>query len=71
MDEIIFLFSKKVLDRVNIIEFNKVDLNYFFEDNDLSSDGLDINKEIKSYYNDFLKLELLKIKDCLEFKDIV
>lgn len=69
MDETTFPFSKKVLDRANTIEFNKVDLNYSFEDNDSSSDGLDINKEIKSYHNDFLKSELLKIKDCSEFKD--
>lgn len=69
MDETTFPFSKKVLDRANTIEFNKVDLNYSFDDNNSSSDGLDINEENKSYHNDFLKSEFLKIKDCAEFKD--
>ena len=33
MDETTFPFSKKVLDRANTIEFNKVDLSYDFGDN--------------------------------------
>lgn len=69
MDETTFPFSKKVLDRANAIEFNKVDLSYSFEDYDLSSNKSNINEEIKSYHNDFLKSEFLKIKDCVEFKD--
>ena len=31
MDETTFPFSKKLLDRANTIEFNKVDLKYNFE----------------------------------------
>ena len=69
MDETTFPFSKKVLDRANAIEFNKVDLSYSFEDDDLSSNKSNITEEIKSYHNDFLKSEFLKIKDCVEFKD--
>lgn len=69
MDETTFPFSKKVLDRANTIEFNKVDLSYSFEDDNSSSDNSAINEEIKIYHNDFLKSELLKIKDCKEFKD--
>ena len=69
MDETTFPFSKKVLDRANTIEFNKVDLSYSFEDDASSSNNSNINEEIKIYHNDFLKSELLKIKDCKEFKD--
>lgn len=69
MDETTFPFSKKVLDRANTIEFNKVDLSYSFEDDDSSFDNSYINDEIKIYHNDFLKSELLKIRDCREFKD--
>jgi len=69
MDETTFPFSKKVLDRANTIEFNKVDLSYSFEDEASSSDNSNTNEEIKIYHNDFLKSELLKIKDCKEFKD--
>ncbi|OOM78323.1 5-methylcytosine-specific restriction enzyme B [Clostridium puniceum] len=69
MDETTFPFSKKVLDRANTIEFNKVDLSYSFEDDVSSSYNSNINEEIKIYHNDFLKSELLKIKDCKEFKN--
>jgi hypothetical protein len=69
MEETTFPFSKKVLDMANIIEFNKVDLSYSFEDDASSSDNSDINDEIKLHHNDFLKSELLKIKDCKEFKE--
>ena len=31
MDETTFPFSKKVLDRANTVEFNKVDLKYNFD----------------------------------------
>ncbi len=70
MDETTFPFSKKVLDRASTIEFNKVDLNYSFEEDTLSSDNSNGDGEIKVYHNDFLKSEFLKIKDCKEFKDI-
>jgi 5-methylcytosine-specific restriction endonuclease McrBC GTP-binding regulatory subunit McrB len=63
MDETTFPFSKKVLDRANTIEFNKVDLSYSFEDDASSYDNSNINEEIKIYHNDFLKSELLKIKN--------
>ncbi|RII32963.1 ATPase [Clostridium chromiireducens] len=69
MDETTFPFSKKVLDRANTIEFNKVDLSYSFEDDDSSIDNSDINYEIKIYHNDFLKSEFLKVRDCKEYKD--
>lgn len=69
MDETTFPFSKKVLDRANTIEFNKIDLSYSFEDDDSSFDNLDNNNKIKIYHNDLLKSEFLKIKDCKEFKD--
>lgn len=65
MDETTFPFSKKVLDRANTIEFNKVDLNYSFDDVFTEN-----NIELKNYHNDFLKSEFLKIKDCIEYKEI-
>lgn len=65
MDETTFPFSKKVLDRANTIEFNKVDLNYSFEN--IFTEN---NIEPKNYHNDFLKSEFLKIKDCFQYKDI-
>lgn len=64
MDETTFPFSKKVLDRANTIEFNKVNLFYSFEDIDVE----DI--DAKNYHNDFLKSEFLKLSDCKEHKDI-
>lgn len=64
MDETTFPFSKKVLDRANTIEFNKVNLNYSFEHIFIEN-----NIEPKNYHNDFLKSEFLKIKDCIEYKD--
>ncbi|NRT80952.1 McrB family protein [Clostridium beijerinckii] len=69
MDETTFPFSKKVLDRANTIEFNKVDLSYSFEDDDSSFDNFNIKDESKVYHNDFLKSEFLKIRDCKEYKD--
>ncbi|MPQ31259.1 ATPase [Clostridium estertheticum] len=63
MDETTFHFSKKVLDRANTIEFNKVDLRYNF-------DELEINELLpKNYHNDFLKSEYLKISSCKDEKD--
>ena len=64
MDETSFTFSKKVLDRANTIEFNKVDLKYNFEEVQLD--------EIlpKNYHNDFLKSQYLKISECKAEKEI-
>jgi len=63
MDETTFPFSKKVLDRANTIEFNKVDLKYNFEE-------VEINELLpKNYHNDFLKSEYLKISNCKDEKD--
>ena len=64
MDETTFPFSKKVLDRANTIEFNKVDLKYNFDEVDLD--------EIrpKNYHNDFLKSQYLKISECRDEKEI-
>lgn len=64
MDETTFPFSRKVLDRANTIEFNKVDLSYDF-DNSFSD-----TEEPRVLHNDFLKSRFLKIKDCVEEKDI-
>lgn len=64
MDETTFPFSRKVLDRANTIEFNKVDLNYDF--NSLFEEI----EEPRILHNDFLKSRFLKIKDCIEEKDI-
>ncbi|MGH4120887.1 hypothetical protein [Clostridium sp.] len=64
MDETTFPFSKKVLDRANTIEFNKVDLIYNFDEVKL--------EEVlpKNYHNDFLKSHYLKISDCRNEKEI-
>lgn len=67
MDETTFPFSKKVLDRANTIEFNKVDLSYNFDDN---IDVLFEEIENKNYKNDFLKSEYLKLANCKEDKEI-
>ncbi len=69
MDETTFPFSKKVLDRANTIEFNTIDLNYNFD-----NENLNINGEknlITIYNNDFLKSDFLKISECKEYKNIV
>ena len=63
MDETTFPFSKKVLDRANTIEFNKVDLRYNFEKVELDEFAP------KNYHNDFLKSEYLKISSCKDEKD--
>ncbi len=63
MDETTFPFSKKVLDRANTIEFNKVDLKYNFEE-------LEIDELLhKNYHNDFLKSQYLKISECMDEKE--
>lgn len=69
MDETTFPFSKKVLDRANTIEFNKVDVSYSFDDDEDSTEEQS-DDECRIYHNNFLKSELLKIKDCRENKDI-
>jgi len=64
MDETTFPFSKKVLDRANTIEFNKVDLKFDFEE-------VEIDELLpKNYRNDFLKSQFLKISQCKDEKDI-
>lgn len=65
MDETTFPFSKKVLDRANTIEFNKVNLNYNFEQ------IFDEEIEGRIYHNDFLKSSYLKISECKDEKEIV
>jgi len=64
MDETTFPFSKKVLDRANTIEFNKVDLKYNFNEVDLDT------LAPKNYKNDFLKSQYLKISQCKDEKEI-
>ncbi|MDV4151761.1 AAA family ATPase [Clostridium sp. AL.422] len=65
MDETTFPFSKKVLDRANTIEFNEVNLDYSFDDEE------SIEKPIsKVYHNDLLKSEFIKISQCKLYKDI-
>ena len=56
MDETTFPFSKKVLDRANTIEFNKVNLKYNF---DVALDNIYLKERV--YSNDFLKSNYLKI----------
>ncbi|MEG2411521.1 MAG: AAA family ATPase [Clostridium sp.] len=63
MDETTFPFSKKVLDRANTIEFNKVDLSYSFEERDTE------DVEAKTYHNNLLKSEFLKLSHCIEHKE--
>lgn len=65
MDETTFSFSKKVLDRANTIEFNKVNLKYNFEELQL------IELEPKNYHNDFLKSQYLKVSECRDEKEVV
>ncbi|MBK1809528.1 AAA family ATPase [Clostridium sp. YIM B02505] len=64
MDETTFSFSKKVLDRANTIEFNKVNLMYSFEDTELQE------LSAKKFHNDFLKSEYLNLSQCKDEKDI-
>lgn len=64
MDETTFPFSKKVLDRANTIEFNKVNLKYNFEEVEL------YELSSKNYHNNFLKSQYLKISECRDGKDI-
>lgn len=65
MDETTFPFSKKVLDRANTIEFNEVNLNYSFDDEESIIDNTQ-----KVYHNDLLKSEFIKISQCKLYKDI-
>lgn len=64
MDETTFPFSKKVLDRANTIEFNKVDLKFDFDA------VIQENIENKNYHNDFLKSEYLKLIDCSKDREM-
>ncbi len=65
MDETTFPFSKKVLDRANTIEFNKVNLNVdfdIFNDNSEEIEPINIdNKKVSSKY--------IKLADCIEERD--
>ncbi|MGF7429469.1 DUF3578 domain-containing protein [Thermoanaerobacterium thermosaccharolyticum] len=63
MDETTFPFSKKVLDRANVIELSDVDLGYAFED---------VEEVLpKTLNNDFLRSDFLTLKDCAVYDDIV
>ncbi|WP_038068451.1 MULTISPECIES: McrB family protein [Thermoanaerobacterium] len=63
MDETTFPFSKKVLDRANVIELSDVDLDYAFED---------VEEVLpKNLNNDFLRSDFLTLKDCFGYDDIV
>lgn len=63
MDETTFPFSKKILDRANVIELSDVHLDYAFED------VPDVDSIVLS--NDFIKSDYLILKDCSDFQDIV
>ncbi|MGJ7043963.1 MrcB family domain-containing protein [Thermoanaerobacterium thermosulfurigenes] len=63
MDETTFPFSKKVLDRANVIELSDVDLDYAFEDVEEVSP--------KTLNNAFLRSDFLMLKDCAGYDDIV
>jgi len=63
MDETTFPFSKKVLDRANVIELSDVDLDYAFDD---------VEEVLpKNLNNDFLRSDFLTLKDCAGYDDIV
>jgi hypothetical protein len=63
MDETTFPFSKKVLDRANVVELSDVDLDYAFED---------VEEVLpKTLNNDFLRSDFLTLKDCAGYDDIV
>ena len=64
MDETTFPFSRKVLDRANTIEFNKVNLDFDFDS--IFAD----EEESRVLHNDFLKSNFLKLADCRASKDI-
>lgn len=62
MDETTFPFSKKVLDRANTIEFNKIDLTVNFED---FGGNLEEIEPIK-IYNTEIRSKYIKLLDCIE-----
>ncbi|WP_294353778.1 AAA family ATPase [uncultured Clostridium sp.] len=64
MDETTFPFSRKVLDRANTIEFNKVNLSFDFDSIFAEQE------EPRVLHNDFLKSNFLKLADCRASKDI-
>ncbi|WZL71762.1 AAA family ATPase [Clostridiaceae bacterium 35-E11] len=66
MDETTFPFSRKVLDRGNTIEFNHVDLS-------LGIGMLDKIEETKPIFmnNEILSSKYLKLKDCLNYQEII
>ena len=64
MDETTFPFSRKVLDRANTIEFNKVNLSFDFDS------IFREQEEPRVLHNDFLKSNFLKLADCRASKDI-
>ncbi|WP_228378981.1 MrcB family domain-containing protein [Thermoanaerobacter thermohydrosulfuricus] len=63
MDETTFPFSKKVLDRANVIEFSDVNLDYFVGDIE------EITEKVLN--NSFLKSEFLTLNDCLDYREII
>ncbi|MGC9218978.1 MAG: McrB family protein, partial [Athalassotoga sp.] len=63
MDETTFPFSKKVLDRANVIEFSDVNLDYFVGDIE------EITEKVLN--NGFLKNEFLTLNDCLDYREII
>lgn len=63
MDETTFPFSKKVLDRANVIEFSDVNLDYF------AGDIEEITEKVLN--NSFLKSEFLTLNDCLDYREII
>lgn len=66
MDETTFPFSKKVLDRANTIEFNKVDLSIDFDT------FMDLEEEDPILlHNNSLKSKYLKLKDCIEHREVI
>ena len=63
MDETTFPFSKKVLDRANVIEFSDVNLDYFVGDIE------EITEKVLN--NSFLKSEFLTLNDCIDYREII
>lgn len=65
MDETTFPFSKKVLDRANVLEFNEVNLAFDF-DKYLSERKEELSK---NYHNDFLYSKFVKLSECVKYKE--
>ena len=67
MDETTFPFSKKVLDRANVIEFSDVNFDYSVD----SGEKIDEKASNNNLNNNFLKSEFLTLSDCNDHVEII